>query len=268
MENEKVKKDNELLFRIVAALKKNWILMLVVFLIVMVAGVAYTYLKKPNYTASVTASYYIKTPDGGANEVNMTLAYFDSIVDLCDEGYVVRRANYYYGEFLKSGQSVNEFINTFVDDYNENKEVTEYIRRNNISVSKMSPLTASTNTNNDPLIIIMSYRDADSSVVANKVRILSFAVPKEANKQVDINGESVSPYLGRNELIFNWQKTSGVSADLQVRRILLITALIGVVLALLSVYLKYLFNRTVNDKDTLEDITGVSLLAYIDDQGE
>ncbi len=59
-----------------------------------------------------------------------------------------------------------------------------------------------------------------------------------------------------------------VSVDISTRNIILISVLLGVVLAALVVFVKYALDNTVKDRETLENITGSAVIAYIEDVKE
>ena len=80
-----------------------------------------------------------------------------------------------------------------------------------------------------------------------------------------ISSIPVSPAVAKvNSLIPSEDPT--IASDTSKRRIVLIAALVGVVVAGVAVYIKHLFDTTVKDKNELEKLTGTTVLAYIADR--
>ena len=59
-----------------------------------------------------------------------------------------------------------------------------------------------------------------------------------------------------------------VSSDMSSRKILIIAALIGFVVACIVVYIKYISDNTVKSKEQLEKMVGANVIAFIDDIAE
>ena len=109
----------------------------------------------------------------------------------------------------------------------------------------------------------LGYKDADPLVAEEKVRILTFAYAREIQSSTADNS---SNYFGGIDIILSDLGCYGCTVDMNTTKILVIFTLAGVVLSLLCVYLKVLFDNTVKDKDTVEKLTGASFLAYVQDQ--
>ena len=60
----------------------------------------------------------------------------------------------------------------------------------------------------------------------------------------------------------------GVSEDVSKTKIIILALLLGIICALLVVYLKNLFDNTVRNSDDLERLTGVAVLGFITDRKE
>ena len=90
--------------RVVEIVKRNFLLMLLIVAVFIGASFAYLHFKTPYYTASEVVVYEGKNTNN-SNEVsnyNISYLFIETIVDFIDEGVVVDRANYYYGEYLNT----------------------------------------------------------------------------------------------------------------------------------------------------------------------
>ena len=88
-------------------LKRNLILMILVVILALGAGYGYAKMQKPTYTASEGMFFKatnLKNPVVSYN-VNAMKAYIDTVLDFCDEGVVLDRAESYYISYTNAKNS-------------------------------------------------------------------------------------------------------------------------------------------------------------------
>ena len=108
------------------------------------------------------------------------------------------------------------------------------------------------------LIFKISYRDVSSAKAKEKLEVLIEAVKDVISEQDVVNAQ-------RATLI-----SVQIDADIAVRndffKYVIYGALIGIVISLIVIVLIYILDNTVKDKQEFEELTGVDVLAYIDEQ--
>jgi len=272
--------QNDILRRILFALKKNWLLILIIIAIFIGAGAVYTKIRKPVYTASQDTIYKALSPDGPTEgDANVTYQYLSTVADFCDEGCVVDRANFYWAKFteLKSAGTVDTVaeFNALVDAATSTSDDLYYtvskgqaVTNKGIVSDKISVSSSKNGDTNVSFKMTLHYTDPSQEDAGNKVKILLTAINKEAVLLQD-NPQTNHDYkYFYVKVILEDFGDAGIVADVSLRKILIIFALVGVAVSLIVVYLINLFNRTVRDKDELERLTGTNVLAFIEDQGE
>ena len=132
MENNTSSSGKNTISAILGALKKNWILILVVLLIFTIAGTIYSKMQNPVYTARQKAFYTAKNivveNDNSAEHVNAARAYIDTVADFCNEENSVKRADYMYGRYLIEKENDPTLTaDKFLANYDEeNKKYQDY----------------------------------------------------------------------------------------------------------------------------------------------
>ena len=263
--NERVVIRNNVLREIMFRLRENIILILIIVLLAGAAGVVYHKLKKPVYTASEMVNYMayyddVKDDPTAANAMNLMNVYVDTVVDFCTSGVVLDRAEYYFSEYVKSGKNIETFVSELkagnYNSYNPS-EITKRQYFNAGSVSS-SLLTHGDDTE-ESYIIVISVDNLNSVTAREMVRIFAYAIDQESRDYF----EGVDTYI--YELI---KDTDGVSVGTSssMAKNISIFIILGVVLAGLIVYLKSFLDNTAKDKEEIEALTGVSVIAYIDKQ--
>ena len=270
-ENSQLQKGitfNEILF----LLRANLLLIVLIVIFSVVAGAVYAKVRKPYYTATETVSYSADTGITGDTRImknyNAMDAYIDTAVDFCCTGVVFECANSYYAYYLNYGNKNPDGlkIDAFIEELRSNPEeypsLTEdelknldYFSKSNVSSKTLS--TGSANTT-DMISFTISVKGLDKNAVREKARILAVAANYE-----------ITDYFGgvTSKIIELTERADGipVSADMSTKKVILIAVLIGVVLAVAVVLIKYLLDNTVKDRETLERITGSNVIAYIED---
>ena len=266
-ENLKVKTNvfDEIMFR----LKENVILILIVVLLAGAFGFAYHKLKKPVYTASEMVNYMayyddLRDDPTAANAMNLMSVYVHTMVDFCTSGVVLDRAEYYYAQYLNSDKDLDTFVEELKDIDNSNavstydpSKITKrvYFNENNVS----SSLLTHGDDTEESYIFVLSTNNLDPAKAVEMVRIFAVAVDHEGRDYF----EGVDTYV--YELVKDSEGVA-VSKAGSLTKSVAIFVVLGAVLAGLIIYVKTLLDKTVKDKEEIEDLTGVTVLAYIEKQ--
>lgn len=261
-ENEKGMGLGELLHRAFIAVKRRIILVLAIILIFVAGGTVLAYVRKPLYTARECATYKAGNDDASS----YTSLYFRTVVEYCTAGCVVDRANFYYDKFIKSSNvSISEFVKKASDAQSDPTDPLYYdesLRINASYISNNDLTVRATSGDEISYMITISYTDVSATVAYNKLQIIIGAIKDEVNLE-DENGSRV--YFPVNITIEDFGYM-GASVNWSKSRVITISAVIGIIVALLAVYLINLTDRTIKDKKDIERITGVNLIAFIEDQ--
>ena len=259
-------------------LRKNVLLIISIILICVVLGGVYSKIRKPYYIATEHVNYRAQLNSSSSStgdtvsNINIMDSLIGTVKDFCKQDVVLLRANYYYKDYANwkfennignDAVSVRQALKDYVKKVEQSDNYSllvdteiKYIRPANITISS---------TSNDQLefYFSLSYKDDNPLVAEEKVRILSLAYAREIQSSTVDNSSS---YFGGIDIILTDLGCYGCTVDMSTTKILVIFTLAGVVLSLLCVYLKVLFDNTVKDKETVEKLTGTNFLAYIQDQ--
>ena len=271
MEEEK---NENIISVIFFAAKRFWVLILAIVVAFTACGIAYAYIRKPNYTASEKIVYKAENAFEGAtivNHINAMDAFIDTVIDFCDEDVVIDRANFYYSMYLnqKAKEGEDYTVEQYVakeresDSYKNQEIKTERILKSNVEVEA----TPEEEENGAKFSFSVKYTDSDSAVAVEKLKILVFAIDMESRVTVVVDNKTVNKYFaGINNEIMDFG-TEEVASDVSKFRIVLVAVILGVLAACATVYVIYLFDNTVKTKEELEQLTGASSLSYISLQG-
>lgn len=272
-------KQNNLILSIWYAFKRNLVLVLAILIVCTAVGTVYGFLKKPNYTATEKIVFTAEDEDRSniVTNFNIMSAYINTIVDFCDEGVVVDRANFYYAQYLQRIQpgspymqqgeyTVEDFIydiDHVEDPYSPESIVSgskKYILRSNVYVS------AKVETENtDEYAFSLGYTDADKEQAKVKAKIYLLAFRREVQPAEDKPG--VKYFDGIKITILELDANGEPTSDVSKVKFAFIGAVIGVVLAVVVVYLVNTSDTTVKSREDLEELTGTAVLAYIESTG-
>ncbi len=268
MEENKMEKNNGGFIRqVLYVLRRNVWLMLVVVIIATGCGLGYSYIRNPKYTANIRVRFSVEGNTSSAIGENMQ--YINTIVDFADEGVVVDRANAYYIKWVdgykKTGKTVQEFYNDFKEIKTVPNEIYDnYVAKDTLSADRfiyMSSITTLTKQNQEDTnwIFQVGYTDVNTQDALEKAYILVLAYEHELEGGEYFKGTSTSIDVNIENLGFD-----GISLDIAKKTIVIISFALGIVLALILVYLKNLFDNTIKDRAELERIAGVENLGCID----
>ena len=267
MENSTNQRANGSIFgEILFRLKENLLLIFLIVVLSVGAGAVYFKLQKPVYTGSEMLNYMAyyedaKDTDNASSAMNLMSVYIDTMVDFCTTGVVLDRAEYYYTEYLKSNMDIEDFIveaknGTYNGNYNPSTMAGRvYFNSSNVS----SSLLNHGNEMIESYIIVINVSGESEEMAKELTRFFAVAIDQECRDFF----QGVKTYT--YELVKN---TDGVSitSGKSLIKTFAIFALIGLVLAGLVVYLKVILDNTVKDKEEVEMLTGVGVLAYIEKQ--
>ncbi|MBE5733783.1 MAG: hypothetical protein E7347_01885 [Clostridiales bacterium] len=250
-------------------IKRSIWLILAVVILCTVGAVGYSYTKKPNYTASEEALYMASRQNGvvGTENVNVMMKLFNTVVDFCDDGVVVDRANFLYVRYQNERgkdpeYTIDEFIgeiSSHNDAYNDqNMTAEKNILDSNVNV------TTKANDNSDVYVFSISYTDPVLEEAIVKAKIYVEAFRAEVNSTM---GEKGAKYFPGVVITITPLGYTGCTTDVSKTKIAIIGFLIGLVISAILVFIINLLDNTVKSKDELEELTGTSVLAYIEDMG-
>lgn len=265
MEEKKVEKNQSGFIRqALHVLKRNLVLILVVIIIVTGCGVGYSFVRNPEYTANMRVSFSVEGKDSAT--IGENIQYINTIVDFVDEGVVVDRANAYYIKwadgFKKEGKTVQEFCDYYNQINVPNELYDKYGRKETLPTDTFiyaSSISTKTKQNEDTTnwIFQICCTDSNSQDALEKAYILVLAYEHELEGG-EYFGENSSLKVNIGNLGFD-----GISIDMSKKSIIVIAFALGVILSLVLVYVKVLFDKTIKDRQELERITGVELVGCI-----
>lgn len=260
MEENKVEQREEGIFaELLFVAKRNLALILAIIILCTMIGGAYIYLRKPNYTASVGVRVFAEAPNQEkySDDFITTQNYIHSIIDFCDSGVVIDRANYYYSVWRSREDVVLEDFLKENIEYNKNF----VLENKDIVASGISTKTGAAKSEYTSIVFHINYTDENKDEALVKVQILAKAFAEES-KIVDKYGKQVYFKIDIN---IESKGVSSVVADISETKILLVSIIAGVFLAAVVVYLKTLLDNGIKTKDELERITGAEVLSAIND---
>ncbi|MBQ3116350.1 MAG: hypothetical protein IJC07_04905 [Clostridia bacterium] len=257
---------------IFTAIKRNIILILLIIAVAIGSGFVYLHFKTPRYTAPEVVVYEGKNANNSSevNNYNINYLFIETIVDFIDEGVVVDRANYYY--VLYSGQKKINGDDYKVEDYIESvrKDDPYYkptftplkekkIVKENISVEAETDIAEVVKYS-----FVVKYTDVNSKDARDKVKLLILAADLESNEKVYIDNKEHYMYFDGIESSYEDYDAMPITTNISKKKTLLLTAVIGLALALVVVYIKTATDNTVKEKEELEQLLGADVLAIIE----
>lgn len=252
---------------ILFAIKRNIILVVLILIIGAGCGFGYSYLKKPNFTAGENVVYMAKEVNGQsgtASSINIMRAYFNTVVDFCDEGVVTDRANFYYVMYKNKAANTKDYtVDTFIkEDLSYYAGSVTVGERSYILKSKVSVTADVSSADSDQFSFVIKYTDANKAEAKDKVKLLVEAIKAELEMNNNVN-----TYFDTIENQIISLGSTGTSSDVSKSRFTIIGIFVGAVLAAAIVYIKTLLDNTVSSKEHLEELTGAPVLSVIDKEG-
>ena len=114
-------RENILLIKILSAIRRYLLLIILVIAVFIAGGVAFSFLRTTYYIASEAAVYSVQNTMADENDeashINAANGYLDTFADFIDEGNVISRANYYYYLYKNSEKDFDDFVSDLEADY-------------------------------------------------------------------------------------------------------------------------------------------------------
>lgn len=255
MEQENGMGLSELLHRAYIAVKRRFVLVLAVILIITGGGAVIANVRKPMYTSYERVSYKASG--------NMTSQYYQTVVGFCNKPCVIDRANYYYDYYVSNGyKKVSDFIGE-IDSVKENYDASKVVATKYILEERVSVSASSSSSTTPSYIFTIGYTDPSGDKSSDIVKILLQAIVHEINAE-NFEGKN---YFGVEITLIDLDSMGLPSSDWSKSKIISVAFVISIIAAFLAVYVINLADRTVKEKSDIERLTGVDLLAFIEDQG-
>lgn len=244
-------KNNSAFAKIIKALKSSWYIALSIILLSVGIGFTVAFTRKPEYVATQVASISVvgnSSEHDVQHNVNVMIGIVDTVVDFCDEGNVVDRANYYYNKYIdEKAQNSNLSIEDFLDGvntivYDQNTMVSDKkIDKNKISVETIIE------NNDTEFYFFVSYLDAVEVNAVEKVRFIVSALNYEINSKIEVDDG-----LGGTKTVGKYFKNFTVNVmdlgeeglpkvDHSKIKIIALFACVGIILAVIATYAVTLF---------------------------
>ncbi len=275
MEERKTEETGGISLRnILYAIKNNLIMIILVIVLSAGCGLGVSFLVTPYYTASESVIYIAENEDehkGGSTTtyINIMRAYFDTVVDFCQTGVVVDRANFYYVNYVNQRSKEPQLnietyvsrVKTIEDPYSINQETT---RTKEIIKANVSTNVEINKEDSDQFAFTINYVDENKQEAVDKLKCIILAFDLEI-KSSGIDGQSKYFSGIKNNIIS--LGSNRVSSSVSPAKYVLVGGLIGMVLALGAMYLTSVLDNTIKDRSTLEELTGVNVLTVLEREG-
>ncbi len=227
-------------------LRRFWILLVVTTILGLAAGVVYARVKdKPVYTATKSVMFVVNV-----TELNVSTGSSGSTV--ANNATLAKRYLPDLAVYLTSGLFISRADAAYKGTYGENS--------GDISAKKVS---VSYSANN--LIFSISYSDSESSIAKNKLDAV-ITSSNETIQGADEEGSTIQGLIvGEDIELKPAQNYATVSVSTKTARIIVISTVLGLFIGAAIAAIIYLTDNTVRSGDELENLTGSSVIAYIED---
>ena len=195
---------SDLLHRVYLELKRSWLIIVSVVLLSVAGGAIYSTLKPPIYTATEYCIYKatINKEEASYYDYTATNSYLATVLDFCNEGCVVDRANFYYDRFMNgSFENVDAFNRAVAQAELEKAGELYYTPEKRVNKSYISAGNITIVNGGEGFKILVSYKDKDPDVIYNKLKILCTAINNEA---VATNPDGTNKYFGVELFLQDW----------------------------------------------------------------
>lgn len=247
--------------------KRNAVLILIIVALATGVGATYSYLRKPTYTASVKVCYQVNGEDammGEYGDLTAMMAFVDTAIDFVDEGVVLDRASYYYKKWIENKSqysSLNQFLNECENAYHYDPKLSRVDPRYSFSKNQIS-VSSNKVANQTQFFYSIRYRDDDPLVAEEKVQILVRAYQIEM-KLKDATGQDYV-YFDKLETDILIKGKEFVVENITQQNVILIAFCAGVLLAGVVIFIKEKLDNTVRDREELEELIDIKVLAMLD----
>ncbi len=249
-----------------ALIKRNVVLILCVIIAFAGVGVGYAYMQKPNYVASVKVRYMLTGTANGQGvgtyeDVTTMMAFVDTAIDFVDEGVVLDRASYYYKCWMDvkgTGKTLREFLEESSKlNYDPASKVDPMY---NFSKSNISIATTRID-NQTQFFFSIKYKAITEEKAVEMTQILARAYKEEILLK-DQKDDFI--YFDGLEIDIDEKGVESVVSDVSKKKTVLLAFVIGVIVAAVVVFVKDRMDVTVRDRNELEEITDLKVVALLD----
>lgn len=272
---QKINEGKITLSEILNVIRKNIILILVIVFLATIGGVVYANAKAPDYTARELVFYkaYNEEDNETINNINTMQSYIDTVVDFCNEGVVLDRANYYYNEFINqqsSGNGTSQVLNLeeFIKDvgkvgYEYDNGENNTSSENYYNASNISLVTNKAYEKSENLAFSFSicYTEGDRLTAYNKARILVIAFKDEC---VALDDKGERKYFNGVRVEIIDEGLQAITSNVSKNKIILLSLFFGAIGAFAVVTVKNLLDNTIKTKEDLATVSGFPVLTAID----
>ena len=235
-------------FPILKLLKRNWLLIAMITVLITLCFGAYSmFLTKPTYTASRSFIFRTELVLGGTEMANGSLAV-DVLLPQIEDNFTSQKYN----------EIANEQYKNAKDDQGNDK----YVKYDATEISRGA---ISFGYKDGSLIAKLSYTDANPKVAVEKLK----AVFDTANiffSESESSQEAFTIQLIPTDNAQYDDSRFVVSENSSLRRFVLLGVIAGLAISFVVVLLKNSLDTTIKDRQELEEITGTDILAIIDKQ--
>ncbi len=221
-------------FPLLKLLKRNWLLMAMITVLITLLFVSYSlFLTKPVYTASRSFILRTELVTGGTEMENGALAV-DVLLPQIEDNF--------------TSQKYNEMAN---EEYKKDK----YVKYNDTTISR-SAITFIYKEGS--LIARLTYTDANPKVAVEKLK----AVFNTANTFFEAEAYTITLISTDNTELDDSRFVITESSNL--KKFIIIGIIAGLALSFVVVLIKHALDTTVKDRQELEELTGTNVIAVIE----
>ncbi len=229
--------NHEKNFLILKLLKRNWLLMAIITILITLCFIAYNLaFTKPVYTAS--RSFILRTELVGGSEMANGALAVDVLLPQIEDNF--------------TSQKYNQMAN-------EEYQKSEYVKYNDSTISRNAITFI---YSEGSLIARLAYTDADAKVAVEKLK----AVFNTANTFF-ADGENIQAYTIRliptDNSEYDYSRFV-VTEDSSTTKFIVLGLIAGLAISFIVVVIKNALDNTVKDKHELEELTETNVLAIIE----
>ena len=257
------KSEGKTIRELLLVLRNNLWLIIAIIALFIAGGIIFSVVQTPSYTASREVKLNCNVQGlepGETGHTDATNAYANTIIDFCDEGVVIDLANKYYINYRNSNYTSAE---DYIKDLKNNSQGSQSqatkaveIVASNIKIEKL------VTEEEVPMFFKISYVDKDAQDAQDKVMFLVYAFSEKVAEREENSDHS--KYFGNINVYIEDFHSLGYVSNTSSGKNILIFGAIGVVVAVLVVYIKTASNKTINTKEDLEKIVGAPVFAALE----
>jgi len=251
--------------------RKSLWLILAIIVLFGAMGVAYSFIEAPSFTSSRKVIFTCKNidkddkddknPDTTTNNIDTMRAYEGTILEFCKQGFVVDRANRYY---INYGNSNCDNVEEYIRDYLDFDPSYDYVKAGTEIISSNIEIETFAEEEEVQFAFTIKYTDENKQAAYDKLKLLVYAFKEEVSAKKE-NSDELKYFGNFNVFIEDLGSEGTMSNNSKVKNVLIFGA-IGVVVAVLAVYIKTVSNNTITTKDELERIVGAPVFAAVENR--